>query len=761
MKFSIIIPYKERSYNAKFLENCIESLSQQTFTDFEVLFIHNNSEKLLNLVYNLNFKIKEFNIEEYYTLADCRNLGIEKAEGEYIIFVDADDFLHPNALIYAHEMIKDQETNSSVFKFGISKTNLDKISTFKKSKRAFYELESFYKFRKVLDNVDLNSDDETIKHILNEMYAQEMINHKFEIVNPNNYFKKLNYQFKVHSFIIKREFLIENSLYFKSSNNLYCDIPFLVELYNKTDNINQTTTKLYYKFLHNDPINVPSLSQEEHSDRLLKRISALNESLNYCYDLRLARQIKIAAISYYLYKVVKSSLFTNSSVETKKIYFELKSILNKPSTKFSLSKRHSYEINAIKNGMFKQAYALSKGRVLGYKAYQFIKPKNQRFRQKKIQKNIFTKLPIKNNTVLYESFLGKNYSDSPKSIFKFLLENESRNLKHVWVINDKDLVKYEKDFKNKNVKIIQRFSWQYFYYATVSKYFVLNMRQPKWLYKKSEQIILSTWHGTPLKKLVFDMDNVTSANKNYKKDFYNQSRNWDYLIAANKYSENIFESAFMFPKEKILTYGYPRNDILSNHSKKYKEQIKQDLGLPDSKKVILYAPTWRDDEFHSAGKYKFKLQLDLERLSRELGEEYIIVLRMHYFISDNIDLTGYEEFAYDFSKYNDINDLYIASDILITDYSSVFFDYSILRKPILFYTYDLEKYKNMLRGFYIDVTKDLPGPLLLSNDEVINSIKNIDDINENYKNKYNQFYNKFCYLEDGKASERVVKTVFK
>lgn len=761
MKFSIIIPYKERGYNDKFLENCIESLSQQTFTDFEVLFIHNNSEKLLNLVYNLNFKIKEFNIEEYYTLADCRNLGIEKAEGEYIIFVDADDFLHPNALIYAHEMIKDQETNSSVFKFGISKTNLDKISTFKKSKRAFYELESFYKFRKVLDNVDLNSDDETIKHILNEMYAQEMINHKFEIVIPNNYFKKLNYQFKVHSFIIKREFLIENSLYFKSSNNLYCDIPFLVELYNKTDNINQTTTKLYYKFLHNDPINVPSLSQEEHSDRLLKRISALNESLNHCYNLRLARQIKIAAVSYYLYKVVKSSLFTNSFVETKKIYFELKSILNKPSTKFSLSKRHSYEINAIKNGMFKQAYALSKGRVLGYKAYQFIKPKNQRFRQKKIQKNIFTKLPIKNNTVLYESFLGKNYSDSPKSIFKFLLENESKILKHVWVINDKDLVKYEKDFKNKNVKIIQRFSWQYFYYATVSKYFVLNMRQPKWLYKKSEQIILSTWHGTPLKKLVFDMDNVTSANKNYKKDFYNQSRNWDYLIAANKYSENIFESAFMFPKEKILTYGYPRNDILSNHSKKYKEQIKQDLGLPDSKKVILYAPTWRDDEFHSAGKYKFKLQLDLERLSRELGEEYIIVLRMHYFISDNLDLTGYEEFAYDFSKYNDINDLYIASDILITDYSSVFFDYSILRKPILFYTYDLEKYKNMLRGFYIDVTKDLPGPLLLSNDEVINSIKNIDDINENYKNKYNQFYNKFCYLEDGKASERVVKTVFK
>ncbi|PTI61984.1 teichoic acid biosynthesis protein F, partial [Staphylococcus shinii] len=294
-----------------------------------------------------------------------------------------------------------------------------------------------------------------------------------------------------------------------------------------------------------------------------------------------------------------------------------------------------------------------------------------------------------------------------------------------------------------------------------SKYFVLNMRQPKWLYKKDDQVILSTWHGTPLKRLVFDMENVTSANKNYKKDFYNQSRNWNYLIAANKYSEEIFESAFMYPKENILTYGYPRNDILTNHTKSYKNMVKEKLGLPSSKKVILYAPTWRDDEFHSAGNYKFKLQLDLDLLREELGNEYVIALRMHYFISDNMDLTGFESFAYDFSKYNDINDLYIVSDVLITDYSSVFFDYAILKKPILFYTYDLDKYKNMLRGFYIDVNKDLPGPLLLSNNEVLDSIKNIDKVNENFKEKYEDFYNKYCYLEDGSASKRIINTVIK
>ncbi|WP_404398847.1 CDP-glycerol glycerophosphotransferase family protein [Mammaliicoccus sciuri] len=323
------------------------------------------------------------------------------------------------------------------------------------------------------------------------------------------------------------------------------------------------------------------------------------------------------------------------------------------------------------------------------------------------------------------------------------------------------LLENEPEFKNSNVKIIRRFSWEYFMYVMISKYFVLNMRQPKWLYKKPEQVLLSTWHGTPLKKLVFDMDNVTSANKNYKKDFYEQSRNWDYLIAANKYSEDIFNSAFMYPREDILTYGYPRNEILTNHTEEHKNSLKKKLGIPVHKKVILYAPTWRDDQFHGPGQYKFLMQLDLQRLREELGDEYVVALRMNYFISDNLDLSEFKNFAFDFPRYNDINDLYISSDILITAYSSVFFDFANLRKPILFYTYDLEKYKDVLRGFYIDMNKDLPGPLLFDSEQVIDSIKNIETVENDYQDKYDEFYNKYCSLDDGKATERVVKEVFK
>ena len=147
-------------------------------------------------------------------------------------------------------------------------------------------------------------------------------------------------------------------------------------------------------------------------------------------------------------------------------------------------------------------------------------------------------------------------------------------------------------------------------------------------------------------------------------------------------------------------------------------------------------------------------------LKENIGDEYVLLLRTHQYISDRLDTTGLEGFAYNVSQYDDISELYLISDICITDYSSVFFDYANLRRPILFYTYDIEKYKNQLRGFYIDMMSEVPGPLLYTNEEVLEAIKNIDQIEEEYKERYDQFYNRFCHLDDGNASKRCVERVF-
>lgn len=205
----------------------------------------------------------------------------------------------------------------------------------------------------------------------------------------------------------------------------------------------------------------------------------------------------------------------------------------------------------------------------------------------------------------------------------------------------------------------------------------------------------------------------------YKKTFYIQSRSWDYLVAANKFSEEVFKRAFVYDKP-MLKYGYPRNDILhADNRDSIAASIKKKVGIPKDKKVILYAPTWRDDEYYESGKYKFDLKLDLRMMQKKLSDEYVVILRTHYFIADNLDVTGLEGFVYNLSKYDDIAELYLISDILITDYSSVFFDYANLKRPMLFFTYDLDKYRDVLRGFYIDMEKELPGPLLFTTEEII------------------------------------------
>jgi CDP-glycerol glycerophosphotransferase len=119
-----------------------------------------------------------------------------------------------------------------------------------------------------------------------------------------------------------------------------------------------------------------------------------------------------------------------------------------------------------------------------------------------------------------------------------------------------------------------------------------------------------------------------------------------------------------------------------------------------------------------------------------------------------------EGFVYNFSKYDDIAELYLISDLLITDYSSVFFDYANLKRPILFFTYDLEKYRDTLRGFYIDIETEVPGPLVKTTDEIIDAVTNIEQVKAQYQAIYDDFYNKYCGWDDGKAAEKVVKTVF-
>lgn len=360
----------------------------------------------------------------------------------------------------------------------------------------------------------------------------------------------------------------------------------------------------------------------------------------------------------------------------------------------------------------------------------------------------FMKLRLKDRVIL-SSFSGKSFSDNPKYLYLKIKEIYPE-METIWILDD---IKTKIPGKTRKIK---RNSIKHFYYMATSKYWIFNSRIPALFKKREEQIYLQTWHGTPYKKLGLDMDVAYFGGGNYKLNFYKNAQRWDYLISPNKYSTKIFQSAFGISEDIILEYGYPRNDILHEISLEKVNSIKSSLLIPSDKKVILYCPTWRDDKKSSNKNYQFDVEMDLNRLKVRFGSSCVILMRMHYLISEFMDLSEFEGFAYDVSSYDDIQELYIISDLMVTDYSSTMFDYAYLGRPIILYMYDFDKYTNTLRGGYFDIKECNPGCLAYDQNELESMIElklnGSDGVDK-------EFYRIFCEKQHT-SSEMVLNKLF-
>jgi CDP-glycerol glycerophosphotransferase len=365
-------------------------------------------------------------------------------------------------------------------------------------------------------------------------------------------------------------------------------------------------------------------------------------------------------------------------------------------------------------------------------------------------------LPIQKKIVVFESNLGRNYTGNPKSIYEEMVNQGLDKKYHCYImLDDVKIVVPGRAKKLKRTRLL------YFLIMGIAGIWVCDSRQPKYIIKRKGVRYIQTWHGTPLKKLALDMESVnmageTNIEKN-KQNFYEHTRTWDYLVSQNQFSTEVFKRAFAFDKT-MLEIGYPRNDILfyGNNINTINE-LKRKMGLPLDKKVLLYAPTWRDNEYHAKGAYKFNNAMDFDLLKEKLSDDYICIVKYHYLVMDKLDWSAYKDFVYQFDMCEDIAELYLVSDMLVTDYSSVMFDFSILKRPLLFFTYDLEDYKDNLRGFYFDFLNEAPGPISRTTEELIKDIQSYDDTK--YQSKYEAFNKKYNHSDDGNASKKVVSLI--
>lgn len=258
--------------------------------------------------------------------------------------------------------------------------------------------------------------------------------------------------------------------------------------------------------------------------------------------------------------------------------------------------------------------------------------------------------------------------------------------------------------------------------------------------------------------------NAATKVSDVHKQYLDVGEKCNYFISPSAYATKCFISSFgldrLHKENVIIEQGYPRNASLFTATEEKLEKIRQELNIPKGKKVILYCPTFRDDQYKKGVGHTYQLGVNLLRLKEKLPKDCFLLLRLHYLVSNNIDISQFKGFAVDVSHYDDVNDLYLVSDLLVTDYSSVFFDFANLHRPVIFYMYDLEAYKNELRDFYFDI-EELPGPIVQKESELIDAIKNVDDIKKKYADVYQKFCHRFNYLDDAGATERVVKEFMK
>jgi CDP-glycerol glycerophosphotransferase len=346
--------------------------------------------------------------------------------------------------------------------------------------------------------------------------------------------------------------------------------------------------------------------------------------------------------------------------------------------------------------------------------------------------------------------LGGRYSDNPRALYEALIAGGHPGT-HVWLIDPR----YSDEFPA-GIETAEFGSARSIEELESADVVVSNTHIELDWAKSAGTRYLQTWHGTPLKHIHFDSLWAPPGRVAYLTE---DVRRWDHLLSPNRASTEILRRAFGFTGEVAET-GYPRNDVLTGPDQdRIRDRVRRSFGIPAGATVVLYTPTWRDNLLDGRGRQDFSLHLDLDEFTRRLGADHYLLLRTHFLISADlppIDRPGVR----DVSAYPEVSDLYLAADVMVTDYSSTMFDFAVTGKPLLFYTYDLAHYRDALRGFYFDFERDAPGPLLHTSTEVVDALAGLAAVRARYAGAYGHFRQKYCHLEDGRAGERVIERFF-
>ncbi|MGX7025480.1 CDP-glycerol glycerophosphotransferase family protein [Vagococcus hydrophili] len=373
----------------------------------------------------------------------------------------------------------------------------------------------------------------------------------------------------------------------------------------------------------------------------------------------------------------------------------------------------------------------------------------------------FVSEKVEKKTVLYESRDGKSLTDSPFAIFEYLLSvDPEQEYTHIWSVTESsEMEKVRELYKSKkNVIFVIRNSDEYLKWLTKAEFLINNSTFQPFVTIKDEQTYINTWHGTPLKTMGFDIPGNPANAKNVVRNFFMA----DYLISPNPHTTEMFVKNYRLNENytgQIIESGYPRIDQTFHENKDdlLKMLFDFNVSLDLGKKIILYTPTFKGADLSVSDGEIAQIHQEMSLVRERFGEEYNVLVKVHPFIYDQAKkYVPLREFL--IPDIIDTNKLLGIVDCLITDYSSIFFDYLVTDKPILFYCWDDDLYSNK-RGKYFEYD-ELPGPVAFNIDELITKLEHLDEQQEIYKANYKLCKEKFVPYDDGQVTARVVEIIF-
>lgn len=368
---------------------------------------------------------------------------------------------------------------------------------------------------------------------------------------------------------------------------------------------------------------------------------------------------------------------------------------------------------------------------------------------------------VGNQSVVFDSYLGREFNCNPKGLYEAMRScPDYTGFTYTWAVKKPD--KFLALASNPDTKVVEYGSKAHMIALARSRFIISNVRLPEFVHLWPEQVYIQTWHGKLIKRIGQDVNYKTAGgngNRENKRIFSRDARKLTYLCSPapvfTQYLISAYNLKALDMENKIRETGYPRNDYLFQFSYEDVIRTKIKLGIPLNKKVVLYAPTWRPTLYKKGKGYLYHQTVDFVKLYQELGDDYVLLFRAHINEAKSIDFSELSDFVLDMTKVCDVNDLLIISDLLVSDYSGIIYDFANLRRPMVLYQYDRDEYVNDLTGVYIDLD-ELPGKVVKNPDELSAAIK--EEIETFvYDEKYRRFNETYNMLDGAECGIRTAK----